>query len=225
MALLALHDFTRKSVAKQQSATVQTETARHELSKEPFSLQLPQVECPADLAVTLAAVDSTVYATVRISAYPEQTEYPGVTEKGLQVTRLYEVQAPDGSWQPAPQELKVGQVVRVTLTCAKVADEHEYLVLEDYLPACMEAINPDVPSQAAGLPVCDCSAAFDRKEYLAHRVRAFCTRWASRDLLNMRYYARVKRAGTSMAPPAHAQLMYEPQTYGLSPNTKVISKP
>ena len=41
----------------------------------------------------------------------------------------------------------------------------------------------------------------------------------------MRYYARVKRAGTSIAPPAHAQLMYEPQIYGLSPNTKVISKP
>ena len=225
LALLALHDFTRKSVAKQPSAVVQTDSARHVLSKALFSLQLPQVTRPADLPTTLAAVDATVYATVRISAYPEQTEYPGVTEKGLQVTRLYEVQAPDGSWQPAPQELQVGQVVRVTLTCAKVADEHEYLVLEDYLPACMEAINPEVPSQAAGLPDCDCSTLFDRKEYLAHRVRAFCTRWATRDLLNMQYYARVKRAGTSMAPPAHAQLMYEPQTYGLSPNTKVISKP
>lgn len=225
MALLALHDFTRKNVAKQPSATVQTDSARHVLSKALFSLQLPQVARPADLPTSLAAVDATVYATVRISAYPEQTEYPGVTEKGLQVTRLYEVQAPDGRWQPAPQELQVGQVVRVTLTCAKVADEHEYLVLEDYLPACMEAINPEVPSQAAGLPDCDCSTLFDRKEYLAHRVRAFCSRWATRDLLNMQYYARVKRAGTSMAPPAHAQLMYEPQTYGLSPNTKVISKP
>ncbi len=225
LALLALHDFTRKAAGQQQSAAVQTDADCHALSKEPFSLPLPQVARPADLPTTLAAVDSTVYATVRISAYPEQTEFPGVTEKGLQVTRLYEVQGPDGCWQPAPQELQVGQVVRVTLTCAKVADEHEYLVLEDYLPACMEAINPDVPSQAAGLPACDCSALFDRKEYLAHRVRAFCTRWASRDLLNMRYYARVKRAGTSIAPPAHAQLMYEPQTYGLSPNTKVISKP
>ena len=40
----------------------------------------------------------------------------------------------------------------------------------------------------------------------------------------MSYYARVKRAGEAMAPPASAQLMYEPQTYGLSPNTKVISR-
>ena len=40
----------------------------------------------------------------------------------------------------------------------------------------------------------------------------------------MRYYARVKRAGTSMAPPAEAQLMYEPQTYGLSPNTRIESR-
>ena len=105
MALLALHDFTRKNVAKQPSATVQTDSARHVLSKALFSLQLPQVARPADLPTSLEAVDATVYATVRISAYPEQTEYPGVTEKGLQVTRLYEVQAPDGRWQPAPQEL------------------------------------------------------------------------------------------------------------------------
>ena len=56
-------------------------------------------------------------------------------------------------------------------------------------------------------------------------MRGFCTRWEGRDLLNMQYYARVKRAGFSTAPPAQAQLMYEPQVYGLSPNTRVQSKP
>ena len=112
------------------------------------------------------------------------------------------------------------------LSCmSKVADELKYLVLEDYLPACMEAINPNVPSQAVGLPALDWSQWFDHREYLADRVRGFCTRWADRNLLNLRYYARVKRAGTSMAPPAQAQLMYEPQVYGLSPNTVVKSEP
>ena len=119
----------------------------------------------------------------------------------------------------------MGDVVRVTLTCAKAASELEYFVLEDYLPACMEAINPNVPSQAAGLELQwqTWSTCFDHKEYLADRVRSFCTRWRGLILLNMSYYARVKRAGTSTVPPAEARLMYEPQTYGLSPNTTIIS--
>ncbi len=177
-----------------------------------------------NLPTTLAAAGGTVYATLHVRALPSTTDYPGVSEHGLQVTRLYETKGADSIWRPA-SNFKVGDVVRVTLTCAKVADEFKYLALEDYLPACMEAINPDVPSQAAGLEPMDWSHWFDHREYLADRVRGFCTRWGGRDLLNMRYYARVKRSGTSMAPPAQAQLMYEPQVYGLSPNTRVVSAP
>lgn len=176
------------------------------------------------LTTALAAVNGTVYATLKVRALPATTDFPGVTERGLQVTRLYETQGGDGIWRPATS-FKVGDVVRVTLTCAKVADELKYLVLEDYLPACMEAINPHVPSQSAGLPALAWSRWFDHREYLADRVRGFCTRWESRELLNMRYYARVKRAGTSSAPPAQAQLMYEPQVYGLSPNARITSEP
>ena len=173
------------------------------------------------MLTTLSAEGGTVFALIQAKAQPEQRDFPGVTEKGLQVTRQYEVKGEDGKWRPAPDVLKVGDVVRVTLTCAKVADELEYLVLEDYLPACMEAINPAVPSQSAGLEPCSWSSAFDHREYLANRVRGFCTRWYNRNILNMTYYARVKRAGTATAPPAQAQMMYEPQVYGLSPNCTV----
>ncbi|MDO5471124.1 MAG: hypothetical protein Q4F38_07460, partial [Akkermansia sp.] len=128
-----------------------------------------------------------------------------------------------GVWREA-REFNVGDVVRVTLTCAKGDRELEYFVLEDYLPASMEAINPNVPSQAAGLEWSPWSHWFDHKEYLSYRVRGFCTRWGGRGLLNMSYYARVKRAGTATAPPAQAQLMYEPQTYGLSPNAVITTR-
>ena len=176
------------------------------------------------LPTAISAQQGTVYATLRVRALPPTTDYPGVTERGLQVTRLYETKGADGVWRPATS-FKVGDVVRVTLTCAKVADELKYLVLEDYMPACMEAINPNVPGQSAGLEPLEWSFWFDHREYLADRVRGFCTRWEGRDLLNMRYYARVKRAGTSAAPPAQAQLMYEPQVYGLSPNARITSEP
>ena len=176
-----------------------------------------------ELGGEYAAFDGTVYAVLRAKAQPRQTEYPGVTEKGLQMTRVYEKQGEDGIWRPAT-EFTVGDVVRVSLTCAKASEQDLYhLVLEDYLPSSMEAINPDVPGQAAGLEPLSWSEHFDQREYLADRVRGFCTRWPGRDIVNLRYYARVKRAGSATAPPAQAQLHYEPQTYGLSPSQRLES--
>ena len=161
---------------------------------------------------------------LRAKAQPQQTEYPGVTEKGLQMTRVYEKKGEDGVWREA-SEFAVGDVVRVSLTCAKAGEQElNHLVLEDYLPASMEAINPNVPSQAAGLEPLAWSDFFDYREYLADRVRGFCTRWPGRDIVNMRYYARVKRAGAATAPPAQAQLFYEPQIYGLSPSRRIETK-
>lgn len=225
LILLALHDFLRRQPVADAEVTVVTDSDRHLLKRAPLKLSLPQVNCPAELPTSLAAEGGPVYALVQVKAQPEQTEFPGVTEKGLQVTRVYEVKGADGKWHQAPAQLKVGDVVRVTLTCAKVADNLEYLVLEDYLPASLEAINPEIPSQAAGLEQVPWSRCFDRREYLADRVRGFCTRWSGRNLLNMTYFARVKRAGVSTAPPAQAQLMYEPQVYGLSPNSRVTTIP
>lgn len=40
----------------------------------------------------------------------------------------------------------------------------------------------------------------------------------------MTYYARVKRAGRSTAPPAKAELMYEPGICGLSNSSTIISQ-
>ena len=177
-----------------------------------------------ELGGSYEAFDGTVYAVLRAKAQPQQTEYPGVTEKGLQMTRVYEKQGEDGIWRPAT-EFAVGDVVRVELTCAKASEQDlHHLVLEDYLPSSMEAINPDVPGQAAGLEPLSWSEYFDQREYLADRVRGFCTRWPGRDIVNLRYYARVKRAGSTTAPPAQAQLLYEPQTYGLSPSMRVETK-
>lgn len=171
-----------------------------------------------------SAAMGPVYAVLRAKAQPQQTDYPGVTEHGLQMTRVYEKKGEDGIWRPAT-EFAVGDVVRVSLTCAKAGEQElNHLVLEDYLPASMEAINPHVPSQAAGLEPLNWSECFDQREYLADRVRGFCTRWPGRDAVNMRYYARVKRAGSATAPPAQAQLHYEPQVYGLSPSVRLETR-
>lgn len=178
----------------------------------------------ADAAAGITPLRGNTYAIVQAAALPPQEQYPGITEKGLQITRLYEKQGEDGVWRPA-SEWKVGDVVRISLTCAKAAPELQHFVLEDYLPASMEAINPALPTQAAGLPPAEWSPELNHREYLADRVRGFGTRWAGQGTLNMVYYARVKRAGTATAPPAQAQLFYEPQVYGLSPAATHSSHP
>lgn len=224
--LLALAEYLKLEPADTAPATVRTDSGQQlTLGNGITTLTPPDTRGTPlrDLATTLSATQGTVYANVHVRALPETTHFPGVTEKGLQVTRLYEKKSADGIWRPAT-EFAVGDVIRITLTCAKMDDEVEYLVLEDYLPASMEAINPDIPSQAAGLEPLDWSLAFDHREYLADRVRGFCTRWATRGVVNLRYYARVKRAGTATAPPASAQLMYEPQCYGLSENQVITTK-
>ena len=224
--LVALGEYLRMEPNQAAAATVQLQDGTLLTLSNGITRYTPPAGCKlGELPTTLTTTQGTAYLNVRFRALPEKTEYPGVTEKGLQVTRVYEKKDADGNWKPAT-EFCVGDVVRVTLTCAKIASELQYFVLEDYLPACMEAINPNVPSQAAGLELKwrPWSRWFDHKEYLADRVRGFCTHWGGRDILNMSYYARVKRAGISTAPPAEAQLMYEPQTYGLSPNMKIISK-
>ncbi len=224
--LVALGEYLRLEPSQAASATVQLQDGTQMTLSNGITRYTPPATAKLrELPNVITTTQGTAYLNVKFRVLPNTTEYPGVTEKGLQVTRVYEIKDAEGNWKPAT-EFRVGDVVRVTLTCAKAAPELEYFVLEDYLPACMEAINPNVPSQAAGLELTwqPWSRWFDHKEYLADRVRGFCTRWGGRELLNMSYYARVKRAGTSTAPPAEAQLMYEPQTYGLSPNTTIISR-
>ena len=222
--LIALHEYLRLTPAGNPQATVTLQDGSQLTLGNGITAITPAKPATlAELPTVITRTQGTVYVSAKFKAQPEQTDYPGVTEKGLQVTRIYECRNEQGAWVPCT-DFKVGDVVRVTLTCAKAEKDLEYFVLEDYLPSNLEAINPRVPSQAAGLEWQPWSHWFDNREFQSHRVRGFCTRWAGRDLLNMSYYARVRRAGSATAPPASAQLMYEPQTYGLSPNTKVISK-
>ncbi len=225
--LIALGEYLKHEPRSSAPARLLVNGESKEVTAAPARMEWKADGTVAQAMPRLRSKDGQVYLTVKVRALPERTDYPGVTEKGLQVTRIYETQGADGLWR-ASTNWKVGEVVRVTLTCAKAEEELEYFVLEDKLPSCLEVINPRVPGQAVGIENGgwgSWSPCIDHKEYLADRVRAFSTRWWGRELINMRYYARVKRAGEAVSPPAEAQLMYEPQTYGLSPNTRVRVEP
>lgn len=224
-ALLALHEYLSTQSDREAESRVTLADGRvlelgQGVTELPLTVRGQKLSSVAEL---IRATEGTTYVTVRAKAQPSHTSYAGCSDKGLKLTRRYEAQGADGQWHPATS-FAVGDIVRVTLTCTKAAKEIHYLVLEDYLPSCMEAINPNVPSQAAGIDFAPWSECFDNREYLTDRIRGFCTRWEENKPAAMVYYARVKRAGTAIAAPAQAQLMYEPQTYALTPNTTVTSR-
>lgn len=173
----------------------------------------------ADWEETLRCKDAATYVSVRIKG---TLPYEAVPSTGLTLQRRYEVQNATGKWTPATS-FRTGDLVRITLTCSGAAIATSYLAVEDYLPSTLEAINPRLSSQAAGLPdeAAEISPAFTHREYLSDRVRAFTGRRRhSEKKLSFTYYARAKRTGTATAPPATAQLMYQPDIYTLTqPNT------
>lgn len=224
-SLLALNEYLssqpdRDAVSRVTLSDGRTSELGQGVTELPLAVHGQKLGSVAEL---IRAVEGTVYVTVRAKAQPTGTHYAGCSDKGLKLTRRYEVQGANGQWHAATS-FAVGDVVRVTLTCTKGGKDMHYLVLEDYLPSCMEAVNPNVPSQAAGIDFAPWSECFDNREYLTDRVRGFCSCWDGNKPVTMVYYARVKRAGTSVAAPAQAQLMYEPQTYALTPNTIVSSR-
>lgn len=213
--LIALHEFLKKHPIQEQEAVIRLSDG----SERSVGNDICRVTTES-----LQVLSGTVYATIRTRTAASPAAEDISTDSGLRITRLYEKQRIDGSWEKT-DTFAVGDVIRVTLICtSREESELNYLALEDYLPACLEAINPDIPSQAAGLQELPLSQFPDHREYHADRVRGFCTRVPAHNHVNMTYYARVKRAGRSSAPPAKAELMYAPQVRTLSHSQIIISQ-
>lgn len=213
--LIALHEFLKKHPLQEQPAVIR-------LSND-SERSVDYSTCRVD-TVTLQVLSGAVYATIQARTSGTPAAEAIATDSGLSISRLYEKQTKDGGWEKT-DSVAVGDIIRVSLVCTSREErELNYLALEDYLPACMEAINPAIPTQAAGLQELPPGQYFDHREYHADRVRGFCTRVPGHNHVNMTYYARVKRAGRSTAPPAKAELMYEPGIRGLSNSSTLISQ-
>ncbi len=181
-------------------------------SKTPLA-ELPRIQ--------VAAQSDPVYATYTVEGFLKDEQKEQFVDEGFLVQRRYEKYHTDGNWKPA-SEFRVGDIVRVFVT-AKPREMSQYVVLEDYLPAGMEAVNPAVSGQYLPLQLRSNSSKLysysswvSRKLYLKDRVRFFVTQWKDKEMLEVSYLARVTKAGTMKAPAAKAEEMYRPQVYGLS---------
>jgi alpha-2-macroglobulin len=133
--------------------------------------------------------------------------------RGFGVTRTIRKIAPDGSLGAA-ENLRVGDRVLVTLELEN-SQPASFVALVDPLPAIFEALNPDFrPERAGVLPAGAEFANADFREILAGEVRFFTDRLAP-GRHTFSYLARVRQAGTAIAPGTRVEEMYRPERFGL----------
>ena len=146
-----------------------------------------------------------------VAAQPRQ-------DRGYAVSRVYQKIGGDGSLQPA-KDLRVGDRVLVTLRIETRVPGH-FVAIDDPLPAVLDAVNPDFRTQGADARETDRA---DYREIRADRVLYFCDHLPA-GAFTFRYLARVRMAGTVMAPSTKVEEMYRPERFGLSESAQLTSE-
>ncbi len=139
----------------------------------------------------------------------------------------------------------LGDVVRVTVTVVAPADRN-YVVVEDALPAGLEAIDPKLkttdPALRSRLDSDKLAAAnAGRPAYSAPWLRWYYSPWQQVDLRDDRvvlsaqslskgvyeyvYYARATTPGDFFTAPAHAEESYFPEVFGRGDSGRFVVAP
>jgi alpha-2-macroglobulin len=160
---------------------------------------------------------------------------PGASDHGFTVERRYEAidapddvrRDPDGSWR-----IRAGARLRVRVTM--VAQTRRYHVaLVDPLPAGLEALNPALAISAAPpndgadpLPTRHRSfwapgPWFQHQNLRDERAEAF-TPLLWEGVHEYAYIARATTPGVFIVPPAKAEEMYQPETFGRAAGDRVV---
>ena len=226
-ALLALADYARhvEGTPRAVAATLGwgAERRRVEFPARPEVIET-RFHSPAGTALpelTLEApADARLFVETRVEGRARVAEQPR-QDRGLALTRRYDLVNDDGSLS-AFANARVGDRVLVTLAIEARQPAH-YLAVEDPLPALFEPVNPDFKSQQTQGADLASDWVSDHRELRADRALFFCDhlppgRYA------LRYLARVRNAGTALAPSAKAEEMYRPARFGLTETLRVEAK-
>lgn len=157
-------------------------------------------------------------------------------DHGFAVERVYESvddagdvkQREDGVW-----EVKAGARVKVTLTMAAPARRY-HVALVDYLPAGFEPLNSALATTTLPVDAGSLSSSkpgywwwigtwYEHQNMRDERVEAFSSLvWGG--VQTYTYFARATTPGEFIAPPAKAEEMYHPETFGRTASERVIVK-
>jgi uncharacterized protein YfaS (alpha-2-macroglobulin family) len=163
-----------------------------------------------------------LYYRVGLKYAPRSLQLPAL-ERGFFVQRTYEStednrdvsHEADGSWH-----IKAGARVKVTVSMVAPAARNQ-VALVDRLPAGLEILNPVL--EGSGAPKRDWwdPRWFDHENLRDDRAEAFTSRLHG-GYYTYSYYARATTSGHFTAPPAKAEEMYHPETFGRSATDQVV---
>jgi uncharacterized protein YfaS (alpha-2-macroglobulin family) len=189
-------------------------------------IALPGVETPAVIVTDFAwpgengarelrvenSQDAKWFAETRFAITPPVGIQPA-QNRGFGIKRTVHKLNQDGSLAGA-ENLRVGDRVLVSLELENTVPA-SFVAVVDPLPAIFEAVNPDFrPERGGVLPEGMEYSPADFREVLSGEVRFFIN-----TLLPGRhgfsYLARVRQAGTAIAPGTTVEEMYRPERFGL----------
>lgn len=180
---------------------------------------------PAQPVLVLAGQSTNcLYTTVTIEGRPPEKPQPR-QDRGFTLSRCYD-KLDDNDQLRGTNDLRVGDRVLVTLHLS-VHEPAKYMVIDDPLPANLEAINPEFRTQEARssgtLADGESWWVSDFHEIRKDRCLSFAN-FVEPGAYVFRYLARVRAAGTVAAPPAKAEEMYHPERCGFTETQVVVSK-
>jgi hypothetical protein len=228
--LLALTEYARRVEIKRRPADGQLTYAGQSI---PFHVDDQMNVFSHSFAIAsiteaplLLAQSSTncLYASVTIEGRPPELPQPR-QDRGFGIERTYD-RLDDDDQLRGTNDWQVGDRVLVTLH-VHIHDTAKYMVIDDPLPATLEAINPEFRTQQARS---SSALADDATWWMSdfHEIRKdrclYFGNYVEPGDYTLRYLARVRAAGTVTAPPAKAEEMYRPERCGLTETQVLISK-
>lgn len=164
----------------------------------------------------------TLFTTLKLECRPKVIRQPR-QDREYSIQRQYALVDDDGTIREF-KDARVGDRVLITLRL-EVRHAAHYLAIDDPWPAVFEPVNPEFKTQdTRASETLTADWVSDFREFRQDRALFF------RDHISpgsyaIRYLARVRAAGTVVAPGAKVEEMYHPERFGISESTEVTCHP
>lgn len=214
-ALLAMGTYAQSMEKELQKITI---TLRSSDGVEELTLPVDRGSCKVSFPLKAgffakAFADQKVYLYGKLAAKPRISPIEPVSKSGVTVNRIYQRVSASGQSEDL-DEPRIGDLVKVSLEVFLPNESFRYLVIDDPLPSCFQAINSDFGSQSRQLT--------DKKNWqISHqeirrdRVLFFADDPQTNGKLSFSYHARVTHAGSIYVPPTKVEEMYRPESFAL----------
>ncbi len=201
----------------------------HELTLDPRRVQTITLDSGAILgtpSINLEGGPGRTWVYQLELTYPRLDLAPTGATQGFKVART--IANTDGS-----SEIRVGDLVKVTVQIEPTARATRYVVIDDPLPAGLVAVNPVFKTEESTPEEGDRFDYFSPEglmrfrpshlEMREDRVLAFRD-WVFSGPQVFEYYARAVCEGTFAAPATKVSAMYAPLVYGATPKGEITIK-